>query len=65
MSHSVCRSECLENIENGLLPQRWMGKKILPIPNQGGCDIDEPWQIDMSIRWLKNHGFTDKKTPYE
>lgn len=60
MSHTVCRSECLENIENGLLPQKWMGKKILPILNQNGCDIDEPWQIDMSIRWLKkNNSFAD------
>ncbi len=64
MSHSVCRSKCLENINDGLLPQRWMGKKILPVVNQGGCDIDEPWQIDMSIRWLKEHGFSDKHTPY-
>ena len=65
MSHSVCRSECLENIDIGLLPQRWMGKKILPVPNQCGCDIDEPWQIDMSIRWLKDHGFTETRTPYK
>ena len=52
MSHSVCRSDCLENIDEGLLPQKWMGKKILPIYNQNGCDIDEPWQIDMSKRWI-------------
>ena len=57
MSHSVCRSKCLEDIDNGLLPQKWMGKNILPVPNQYGCDIDEPWQIDMSIRWLKEYGF--------
>jgi CMP-N-acetylneuraminic acid synthetase len=53
MSHTVCRSDCLDNIDNGLLPQKWMGQKILPVLNQNGCDIDEPWQIDMSIRWLK------------
>ena len=65
MSHSVCRSKCLENIGEGLLPQRWMGQRILPVPNQCGCDFDEPWQIDMSIRWLKDHGFTETITPYE
>jgi len=54
MSHSVVRNECLENIAEGLLPQKWMGKKILPIKNDSGCDIDSPWQIDMSVRWLKN-----------
>ena len=52
MSHTVCRAECIENINEGLLPQKWMGKRILPILNQNGCDIDEAWQIDMSIRWL-------------
>ena len=59
MSHTVCRSECLENIENGLLPQKWMGRKILPILNQNGCDIDEPWQIEMSINWLKDNGLNN------
>ena len=60
MSHSICKSDCLENINEGLLPQKWMGQKILPMLNQNGCDIDEPWQIDMSIRWLKkNNSFVD------
>mgnify|MGYP000276842464 CR=1 FL=1 len=31
MSHTVCRSECIEKIDFGLLPQKWMGKKIMPI----------------------------------
>ena len=57
MSHSVCRSRCIENIENGLLPQKWMGNKILPVLNEDGCDIDENWQLDMSIRWLKRNNF--------
>ncbi len=52
MSHSICKSSSLENIDNGLLPQKWMGNKILPVHNQNGCDIDEPWQIDMSKRWI-------------
>jgi len=55
MSHSVCRSNSLENINDGLLPQKWMGKKILPVFNQNGCDIDEPWQIDMSKRWISEN----------
>ncbi len=55
----------LENIDKGLLPQRWMGRKILAVPNQGGCDIDADWQIDMSIRWLIDHGFSEKTTPYD
>ena len=30
MSVSVVRPHCLEFMEEGLLPQKWMGKKILP-----------------------------------
>lgn len=60
MSHSVVRSRCLDNIESGMLPQRWMGKKILPVYNENGCDIDEEWQIDMTVKWLSKRGFTNK-----
>jgi len=65
MSHSVSRSRALDNIDNGLLPQKWMGKKIIPVYNTYGCDIDLPWQVNASEWWLKDKGFTDKNTPYE
>lgn len=65
MSHSVCRGKCIANMAEGLLPQRWMGQNILPVVNGDGCDIDERWQLDMSINWLKDRGFSDGKTPYE
>lgn len=65
MSHSVVRPKCLENIKKGLLPQRWMGQRIIPVMNNNGCDIDEGWQIDMSLRWLKNRGFSQSKTIFK
>jgi CMP-N-acetylneuraminic acid synthetase len=65
MSHSVARSECLENIDDGLLPQKWMGQKILPVYNTFGCDIDLPWQMAVSVYWLREKGFSEEKTPYE
>ncbi|BBD08913.1 cytidylyltransferase domain-containing protein [Desulfovibrio ferrophilus] len=65
MSHTVCRGECIANMAEGLLPQRWMGQNILPVVNGDGCDIDERWQLDMSINWLKDHGFSEGDTPYE
>ena len=40
MSASIVRPRCLENIKEGLLPQKWMGKKIAPIPSWGGGDVD-------------------------
>ena len=55
MSFSITRAHSLDKIEDGLLPQKWMGKKILPVFNNNGCDIDEDWQLDMSIRWIKHN----------
>ena len=57
MSVSVVRPKCLENLSNGLLPQKWMGKKIAPIPSWGGCDIDYAWQLPMVEYWLKKNGY--------
>jgi hypothetical protein len=65
MGVSVVRPRCLENIHAGLLPQKWMGQKIYPIKQWGGLDIDYEWQIPQAEIWLKKHGFTLKKTPYE
>lgn len=65
MGVSIVRARCLENIENGLLPQRWMGQKIYPLIQWGGCDIDFEWQIPMVEYWLIKHGFTETKTLYD
>jgi hypothetical protein len=52
---SIVRPRCLENIEEGLLPQKWMGRKIYPLKQFGGCDVDYEWQIPMVEYWLKKH----------
>lgn len=59
MGVSVVRPRCLENLEDGLLPQKWMGQKIHPIKSWGGCDIDYEWQVPMVEFWLRKHGITD------
>lgn len=64
MGVSIVRPRCLENIEEGLLPQRWMGQKIYPLKQWGGCDVDYEWQVPMVEHWLKKHGFSEKSTPY-
>ena len=64
MSVSVVRPRCLENLSFGTLPQRWMGRRIFPLKQWGGCDIDYAWQIPSVEYWLKEHGFTEKITPY-
>jgi hypothetical protein len=59
MSVSVVRPKCLENLSEGLLPQKWMGQRIAPIPNWGGCDVDYEWQIPMVEFWLRKHGIQE------
>ena len=61
MSASVVRPHCLEKLEEGLLPQKWMGKKIAPILSWGGCDVDYEWQIPMVEFWLRKHSFKNEK----
>lgn len=60
MSLSVVRPKCLENLHSGLLPQKWMGKKIMPIKSWGGCDVDYKWQIPGVKHWLVTNGFKKK-----
>ena len=53
---SVIRTRCIENIEDGLLPQKWMGQKIYPLQQWGGLDVDYEWQIPQVEFWInQNH----------
>ena len=59
MSVSVVRPRCLERLDEGLLPQKWMGQAIAPIPSWGGCDVDYEWQLPMVEFWLRQHGMQE------
>jgi len=52
---AVVRPKCLENIENGMPPQRWLGNITYPIINNYGIDVDYPWQIGQVEYWIKNY----------
>ncbi len=52
---AVVRPKCLENIKNGLLPFKYLGRKIAPIKSWGGCDVDYEWQIPMVEFWIKKN----------
>lgn len=56
MGVSIVRPRNLENLENGMLPQKWMGQKIYPLPQDAGCDVDYEWQIPVVEWWLKRYG---------
>ncbi|WP_085784564.1 acylneuraminate cytidylyltransferase family protein [Candidatus Nucleicultrix amoebiphila] len=58
MSASIVRPKCLDLMQEGLLPQKWMGQNIASIPSWGGCDVDYQWQIPTVEYWLKAHGYT-------
>jgi CMP-N-acetylneuraminic acid synthetase len=56
MGLSLVRPRCLDALEDGLLPQRWMGRRIAPIESWGGCDVDYEWQLPGVEHWLRAHG---------
>jgi len=62
---SIVRPHCIENVHQGLLPQKWMGKKIYPLTQIGGLDIDYPYELPLAENWLKEKGFTEEKLPYK
>jgi len=53
----VLRRRCIENIDNGPQPWKWVGHKVKALVNDiSTCDIDEEWQwpiIEENIRVLK------------
>ncbi|NQU59346.1 MAG: cytidylyltransferase [Rhodospirillales bacterium] len=56
MGLSIVRPRCFENMDDGMLPQKWMGQHIHPIENWGGLDVDYEWQLPQAEFWLKAHG---------
>lgn len=55
MSVSIVRPHCLEELEKGMLPQKWMGQKIYPLIQEAGCDVDYEYQISQTEWWLKKN----------
>ena len=62
---SVIRPKCLDNISEGLLPQKWMGKKIYPLVQEGVLDVDLPYELPIAENWLKTNNFAKDKLPYK
>jgi len=65
MSVSIVRPRCLEDLRYGMLPQRWMGRRIYPLKQSAGCDVDFKWQVPGVEHWLMARGFSAERTPYE
>ena len=58
------RVQCLEDLEYGENPFRWMGRKVYPLKQWGGLDLDFEWQRGQVEYWLKKNGFSETNTPY-
>jgi hypothetical protein len=54
MGVSIVRPRNLDDLQSGMLPQKWMGQRIHPIKNMGGLDIDYPFQMPQAHWWLEN-----------
>jgi hypothetical protein len=60
----VVRPYCMLK-KNGDMPFTWIGRNVHPIKQWGGLDVDYGWQVPIVEYWLREHGFTEDKTPYE
>jgi len=55
-SCAVVRPHCLDDLNYGQPPMRWLGKKILAYKYDSPvCDVDEEWQIPQVTRWLRKN----------
>lgn len=59
----IVRPRCM-NLSYGLDPFKWIGRKVYPLKQWGGLDIDYHWQVPMVEYWLRQHGFSETSTPY-
>ena len=55
---AVVKPKCIEEIGDGMPPQKWLGRRILPYENLSPIfDIDFPYQIEQLKFWADNHWY--------
>ena len=65
LSVQIMRWNCFTDMDNGMQPFQWMGKKSKALFNDFGFDVDSEWQFKVLEYWLKLRGFDEFKTPYD
>lgn len=60
----VVRPKCFD-YNYGRPPFPWIGRLAHPLIQWGGLDIDFKWQYPLVEFWLREHGFSEGKTPYD
>jgi len=63
LSVQVIRWRCLVNMDAGMQPFQWMGKRSKALQNDYGFDVDSDWQFDVVEKWLRSRGFTEEHVP--
>ncbi len=53
MGVSIIRPQNLDNLEDGLKPQQWMGQRIYPLKQVGGLDVDYDYQMPQAEFYLR------------
>jgi hypothetical protein len=65
-SFTLTRRTTLARLREHPGPFRWMGRHIRPIEQRPGTgDVDLACQVPMVEWWLRQHGFTEDRVPYE
>lgn len=60
----ILRDRCMD-LEYGVLPFRWTGRRMAPLYQKGGLDVDYPDGLVRTQHWLEQIGFSHESTPYE
>jgi CMP-N-acetylneuraminic acid synthetase len=56
----VVKPHCMD-YSNGRPPYRWIGKKVYPLIQEFGLDLDYEWQLPQAENWLRKYGDTNTK----
>lgn len=59
----IVRKRCMD-LNYGILPYRWMGRRTIPLIQEGGLDVDVEEDLVLTELWLRKHGFTEQRVPY-
>jgi CMP-N-acetylneuraminic acid synthetase len=59
----VLRPHCFD-YSRGEIPFRWIGRRVHPLHQEGGCDVDHEWQFPVAEHFLRRVGFSETATPY-
>lgn len=60
----VVRPRCFDYEKMGEPPFKWIGRRVHPLRQSGGLDVDYEWQLPMVEHWLRSRGFSETDTPY-